>query len=203
MALFDFYDHTKFEYKQALGKRDHVCLLIFPILQRGIYLFYLSQLAQPWAWVSQTVWWGGHLFYCVCVCVCVCVCARARAHVRAHTCMFSHVWLFATPWTVARQAPLSMGFSRQEYWSGLLCPPPGDLPDPGIKSASSALAGKFFITVPPGKPLFYCAYLNFHDSCWTGQTWSSWPWLRDQTLKEPWAQPRDTLSNPFRDNLKP
>ena len=55
------------------------------------------------------------------------------------TCMlslFSHVWLFATPWTVAHQAPLSMGFSRQEYWSGLPCPPPGDLPDPGIKPTS-------------------------------------------------------------------
>ena len=46
---------------------------------------------------------------------------------------FSHVWLFATPWTVAHQAPPSMEFSRQEYWSGLPCPPPGDLPDPGIK----------------------------------------------------------------------
>ena len=51
---------------------------------------------------------------------------------------FSHVWLFATPWTVARQAPLSMGFSRQEYWSGLPCPPPGDLPDPGIEPQSPA-----------------------------------------------------------------
>ena len=59
---------------------------------------------------------------------------------------FSHVWLFATPWTVAHQAPLSMGLSRKEYWSGLPCPPPGGLPDSGIESASlksSALAGMF------------------------------------------------------------
>ena len=52
-------------------------------------------------------------------------------------------------WTVARQAPLSMGFSRQEYWSGLPCPPPGDLPDSGIEPASlmsPALAGRFFTT---------------------------------------------------------
>ena len=48
----------------------------------------------------------------------------------------SCVWLFASPWTVAHQASLSMGFSRQEYWSGLSCPPPGDLPDPGIELAS-------------------------------------------------------------------
>ena len=49
---------------------------------------------------------------------------------------FSCVRLFAIPWTVAQQAPLSMGSSRQEYWSGLPCPPPGDLPDPGIKPMS-------------------------------------------------------------------
>ena len=60
---------------------------------------------------------------------------------------FSRVRLFVTPWTVARQTPLSMGFSRQEYWSGLPCPLPGDLPDPGIEPAflkSPALAGGFF-----------------------------------------------------------
>ena len=55
----------------------------------------------------------------------------------------------ATPWTVARQAPLSMGFSRQEYWSGQPFPSPGDLPDPGIKATSlvsPALAGRLFTT---------------------------------------------------------
>ena len=56
---------------------------------------------------------------------------------------FSCVWLFATPWTVAHQAPLSMGFSRQEYWSELLCPPPGDLPDPGIELPSPGVAAEF------------------------------------------------------------
>ena len=59
---------------------------------------------------------------------------------------------FGALWTVARQAPLSMGFPRQEYWSGLPFPSPGDLPDPGIKSMSPALAGRFFTTEPPGKP---------------------------------------------------
>ena len=64
------------------------------------------------------------------------------------------VRLFATPGTVSHQAPLSMGFSRQEYWSGLPCPPPGDLPNPGIKLvslASPALADGSFTTEPPGK----------------------------------------------------
>ena len=68
---------------------------------------------------------------------------------------FSRVQLFVTLWTAARQVSLSMGFSRQEYWSGLPCPPPGDLPNPGIKPTSlmsPALAGKFYTTEPPGKP---------------------------------------------------
>ena len=51
---------------------------------------------------------------------------------------FSHVWLCATPWTVAHQPPLSMGFFRQEYWNGWPCPPPGDLPDPGMEASSLA-----------------------------------------------------------------
>ena len=57
----------------------------------------------------------------------------------SHVCMlshFSHVWLCATPWTVTHQAPLPMGFSRQEYWSVLPCPLPGDLPEPGIEPSS-------------------------------------------------------------------
>ena len=61
----------------------------------------------------------------------------------------------ATPWPVAHEAPRSMEFSRQEYWSGMPFPPPGDLPDPGIKPVSlrsPALAGGFFTTEPPGKP---------------------------------------------------
>ena len=72
---------------------------------------------------------------------------------RCHsTCILSHfrpVQLFVTTWTVGCQTSLSMGFSRQEYWNGLPCPPPGDLPDPGIEPAplmSVALAEKFFTT---------------------------------------------------------
>ena len=76
------------------------------------------------------------------------MCARALSH-------FSRVQLLAILWTVARQAPPSMGFSRQEYWSGLPCTSPGDLPDPGIKPVSlmsPTLAGEFFTLAPPGKP---------------------------------------------------
>ena len=81
------------------------------------------------------------------VCVCVCVCSHMCL------CVFSHVQLSATPWTVTCQAPLSMGFSRQEYWSGLPFSSPGDFPDPGIKPTPSALVGGFFTTEPPGKPI--------------------------------------------------
>ena len=80
------------------------------------------------------------------MCVCIYVCCAVLS-------CFNHVQLFATLWTVAHQAPLSMGFSRQEFWSGLPFPPPGDLPDPGIKPtppASPALADRFFTTEPSG-----------------------------------------------------
>ena len=75
--------------------------------------------------------------------------------------LLSCVWLSVTPWTVAQQSPLSMGFSRREYWSGLTFPPPRDLPDPKVKSMSPlspALAGRFFTTGPPGKPLWKVPY---------------------------------------------
>ena len=72
----------------------------------------------------------------------MCVCAQS----------LSCVWLLVTTWTVACQAPRSMGFSRQKFWSGLPFPPPGDLPNPGIEPtspASPSLAGRFFTTEPP------------------------------------------------------
>ena len=69
--------------------------------------------------------------------------------------LLSHVRFFATPWTVAHQALLSIGFPKQEYWSGLPFPPPGNPPDPGIKPtlpASPVLAGGFLTTEPSAKP---------------------------------------------------
>ena len=74
------------------------------------------------------------------------------------TCSFSCVGLFATPWTAALQAPLSIGFPKQEYWSGLPFPIPGDLPYQGIEPeflAPPALAGGFFATVHPGKKVAF------------------------------------------------
>ena len=79
----------------------------------------------------------------------LCICVLSR---------FSCVQFFVTPWTVAHQAPFSMGFSRQEYGSGLPCPPPGDLSDPGIEPESfmlPALPGGCFTPAPPGKPPFF------------------------------------------------
>ena len=67
--------------------------------------------------------------------------------------LLSHVQLFATPWTLVLQAPPSMGFSREEYWSGLPFPSPEDLPDTGIEPWSPALQADFFLPPePPGKP---------------------------------------------------
>ena len=79
---------------------------------------------------------------------------RLAATVRS-VCVLNHVRLFATPWTVACRALLSIEFSRHEYWNCLLFPTPGNLPNPKIKPTSPvflALAGGFFTTVPPGKP---------------------------------------------------
>ena len=78
---------------------------------------------------------------------------RSQTGLGLYVCMLSHfspVQLFAALWAVACQAPLSMGFSKQEYWSGLPCPPPGDLPDPGIELVSPALQADSF---PSGKGL--------------------------------------------------
>ena len=61
-----------------------------------------------------------------------------------HAQLFSHAWFFVTPWTVAWEVPLFMGSSKQEYWSGLPCPPPWDLHDPGIEPASLASPGRIF-----------------------------------------------------------
>ena len=78
---------------------------------------------------------------------------RCPPHTGQNVYVLSHV-CSAIPWTVASQAPLSMGFSRQEYWSGLSFSSLGDLPNPGIKPTSPAFAGGFFTTEPPRKPLF-------------------------------------------------
>ena len=67
--------------------------------------------------------------------------------------LLSHVQLFGTPWTGARQAPLSMGFPRQEYWSGLPFPSPGDLPDPGMEPESPELQADSLPSEPAGKCL--------------------------------------------------
>ena len=67
----------------------------------------------------------------------------------------SRVWLFANPWTVAYQVPPSMGFSRQEYWSGLPFPSPGDLPDPGIEPGSPTFQAEALTSEPPGKLYAY------------------------------------------------
>ena len=89
--------------------------------------------------------WAAFRWQCFRVCVCVCVCVY----------MLSCVWLFATPRTVPCQAPLSMGFPRQEHWGGLPCPPPEHPPGPGVKPkslTSLALTGRFFTTRATWEP---------------------------------------------------
>ena len=81
-------------------------------------------------------------------------------------CVLSYVQLFVTLWTVALQAPLPMEFSRQEYSSGLPFPTPRKLPHPGIQPGSPAIAGGFFTTEPPGKPIYHCQDYSLNN--WLG-----------------------------------
>ena len=88
-------------------------------------------------------------YVCMHVCVCVCTCVYVRMRALALS------YVFATPQTAACQAPLSMEFYRQEYWSELPLPPPGDLPNPEMELlsfASPALANGFVTIMPPEKP---------------------------------------------------
>ena len=99
---------------------------------------------------------------CVPVCVCVCMCAHVCAHacvcvcvpvcvcVRAHVCAGSVVFNSLQHWTITCQASLFTGFPRQEHWSGLPFPSPGDLPNSGSEPPSPTSAGRFLTNVPPG-----------------------------------------------------
>ena len=94
---------------------------------------------------------------------------------------FSRIRLFVTLWTVACQAPLSMGFSRQEYWSGLPFPSPGDLPDPGIKPRSPELPADSLPTEPPRKLMLEVeSHVFLHLLTWVNRTtrtlWSKKTW---------------------------
>ena len=101
--------------------------------------------------------------------------------------MLSHIWLFVTPWTIACQAPLSMTFSRQEYWSVLPCLPPGDCPNPEMEPASCAsppLVGGPLPLAPPGKPTFPFGHTLIKRTAYT----------RTKRLDQ--SQPRKTWESP-------
>ena len=99
----------------------HHCMFLPPLSQVNLWHYFWPLYSVPLTWV------------CVCMCV------------------LSHVQLFEIPWTVACQAPLSVGFPRQGYWSQLPFPSPGSLPDPGIEPRSSALQVDSLPPEPPGK----------------------------------------------------
>ena len=119
---------------------------IHGIFQARILEWVATPFSRGSSWTTDQAWIsciaGRLFFYCLSFHACV-------------QSLFSHVWIFVTLWTVPHQAPLSMGFSRQESWSQLPCPPPGDLPNPGIEHVpltSPALAGRFFTTNATWEP---------------------------------------------------
>ena len=104
----------------------------------------------------------------------MCVCMYTCIHISMYSCCvrlscFSHIWLFATLWTAAYQTSLSMGFSRQEYWSELPWPPPGDLPLPKNQtcvSSSSCITDGFFTTGEAHIYVYLCIHVYIHRYTW-------------------------------------
>ena len=148
--------------------------------------------SEVYPWASRSASLGLSFFYCCCLVAKLCP-------------------TLVTPWTVALQS-LSMGFPRQEYWSGLPFHSPGDLPNPGIEPVSPALAGRFFPTEPPGKPLFSHYMVGGegdNNSDCTGLLWALAKWpiqclayrysVLGGTICWPFSQRRPFIL--FRDNL--
>ena len=133
--MYSEHEFINFHFYE-INPQKHIAEWFFVQLLSCVQLF-----AIPWtdfsipAFLSFTIFWG--------------------------VCVLSQIWFFATPWTIAPQAPLSMPFSRQEYWNGLPFLPPEDLPSPGIQPESPALASRFFTTEPLGKPLKF-AQIHVH-----------------------------------------
>ena len=146
-------------WKNTASKRVCVCVCAHSVVSDSLWLLlYLARLLCLWNFLSKNIGAGCHFFskassqprdwthiFCISCTgrhvlyhlnqqlvlkgMCVCVCVR----------LLSHVWCIAIPWTVAHQAPLSMRFSSQEYWSGLPFPTPEDLLEPGIETVSPCL----------------------------------------------------------------
>ena len=111
------------------------------ILQEGLHLCFwnlrLNILHHRAGCQFRCFWSASHCLLMIPQCL---LAMRTSPFFNTAVLVLSHVWLFTTPWTVAHQAPLSMGFSRQEYWSRLPFPPLGDLPNPGIEPMSSCIS---------------------------------------------------------------
>ena len=107
-----------------------------------------TRLLCPWHFPGKDTGVGCHFLFQITIVKDVYQFLQSIVKLKSLSC----AWLFSTTWTVTHQAPLSMEFSRQEYWSGLPFPSPGDLPNPGIESGSSTLQVDALPSEPPGKP---------------------------------------------------
>ena len=123
-------------YSDSCPSSQYAIQPSYPLLSPSSPAFKFSQHQGLFQWVSSSHQVAKYIYIYVCVCVWLCECAKSLQSYPTLCNTMDGIWLFVTQWTVAHQAPLSMGFSRQEYCSGLPCPPPGDLPDPGIEPAS-------------------------------------------------------------------
>ena len=126
----------------------------FPSLQK------MNRGSENTSWFDLNIgWWDSTFWFLFSslgfLFVCLFIGLRGFTFLLVKLKSLSRVWLFATLWTVAHQAPLSMGFSRQEYWSGLPVPSPGNLPDPGIEPKSPGLWADALTSELPGKPTLF------------------------------------------------
>ena len=152
---------------------------VSPALAGGFFTTEPS--GKPWEVNKKVIWIDGETFY-----------IKFLFYIYA----LGRVQLFVIPWSVVSQAPLSMGFFRQEYWSRLSFPPPEDLPDPGIEPMylmSPALVGRFFPTVPPGKPSFSIDNGNYLKTVYLSQS-EILLWFMTRVLKSWFSSEHEILN---------
>ena len=142
----------------------HLSVLISSLIkcgQRYPNIIWKLYFISKHVWGTQNIAWLQAFDKYPCVYIYICVCVYIYIHMKwSEVKSLSRVWLFATLWTVAHQAPLSMGFSRHGYWSGLPFPSPGDRPNPGIEPRSPTLQADTLTSEPPGKPIYIYIYIK-------------------------------------------
>ena len=146
----------------------------------GFFTIWVTREACVSFWCTAKWFSYTYIYMCVYMCMYTCMCACSD---------FSPVWLFATLWTVAHQALLSPGFSKQKYWSGLPCPPPGDLPDPGIEPESTVSPALRVDSLPLGHQGSPCAHICICVCMYVHTCVCIYIYMKGKSLSRVWLLP--------------